>query len=149
MSDDTNLRALIRLIPPAKALKDDLEKNLHLEMFTGTGNMAVRTFRGLQKSVAALAPDPYVESLDLEVSETASDKEKVAMAMLAAGQLLAYLEGQTGVPASGGAGTHIQTAPNINIGGNIRVTPEILKKIMGDKDVSGQKDGEKDEDGDK
>lgn len=117
MGDD-KLRALIRLIPPARALKEDVEQSLHLDLYGGTGNAAVQSFRGLQTSVAAITGDPYVASLTLDVADGATDKEKVALVRLAAGQLIAFLEGQTGLVDLGGkkgGGTHIQTAPNINL----------------------------------
>jgi hypothetical protein len=117
MGDD-KLRGLIRLIPPARALKEDVEQSLHLEMYAGTGDLAIQSFRGLQASVAAITGDPYVSALALDVPAGASDKEKVSLVRLAAGQLIAFLEGQTGLVDLGGKGRgggHIQTAPNINL----------------------------------
>ncbi|MBI1930446.1 hypothetical protein HYR99_40135 [Candidatus Poribacteria bacterium] len=101
--DDT-LRALIRLIPPARALKEDLERSLHLEIYAGTGNMAVKSYQGIQASVARITDDPYVATLSLDVPENATDKEKVSLVRLAAGQLVAYLEGYIGLVGIGGEG---------------------------------------------
>ncbi len=101
--DDT-LRALIRLIPPARALKEDLEKSLHLEIYAGTGNMAVKSYQGIQASVARITDDPYAATLSLDVPENATDKEKVSLVRLAAGQLVAYLEGYIGLVGIGGEG---------------------------------------------
>jgi hypothetical protein len=101
---ENQLRAMIRLIPPARNLKDQLEKSIHLEIYEGTGDFAVQSFRGLLASVARIADDPYVNALDVSVPEGAGDREKVSMALLAAGQLQSYLEGQTGLAASGGGG---------------------------------------------
>jgi hypothetical protein len=133
-SFDDTLRALIRLIPPARALKEDLEKSIHLELYPGTGDLAIRCFQGLQASVATITNDPYIASLALTVAENATDKEKVAVALLAAGQLTAYLEGQTGLVGMGGSkGIHIQTAPSIqgvNISDIQNAAPEVMKKIL-------------------
>lgn len=114
------LRSLIRLIPPARALKEDLEKSIHLELYAGTGDLAARSFQGLQASVAQITDDPYIASLSLNVTQTATDKEKVSLVLLAAGQLLAFLEGQTGLGSMGSGGgksgnLHVQRAPNISI----------------------------------
>lgn len=90
------LRALIRLIPPARTLRDDLEKSIHLEHYDGTGDVAVRSFRTLQRSVSQVIDDPYVAALCAELPDDATDKEKVWEAFLAAGQLLEYLGARAG-----------------------------------------------------
>lgn len=129
---ENTLRALIRFISPARALKEELEKGLHMELYEGTGEMAVQSYQGLQTSVARLTDDPYVESLSVRIPPDADDKQKVAITLLAAGQLLAYLEGQTGMPGVGGGGNNMQMAPNINVlSGNIKgVTPEAIEKAL-------------------
>jgi hypothetical protein len=96
-----DLRALIRLIPPLRALRDDVEQSLHLETFEGMGDLAVRSLRGLQASIWRLTEDPYIEMLSLDIAEGTKDRHKLAQVMLASGQLLAYLEGQTGVSSGG------------------------------------------------
>jgi hypothetical protein len=129
--DDT-LRALIRLIPPARALKEDLEKSIHLEIYAGTGDLAIRSFNGLQASIAAITNEPYVATLALIASESAGDKEKVSLALLAVGQLTAYLEGQTGlVNLSANRSVSYRTAPEIHICDNSGVSPEALDKMLG------------------
>jgi hypothetical protein len=132
MTDDL-LRGLIRYIPPVRTLKEDLEKSLHLETYAGTGDLAVRSFNGLQAGIAQLSGDPYVASLSLTPAEGAGDREKISLAMLAAGQLAAYLEGQTGLPAgsgSGGAHIHYQLAPNINIHDVTGLPAETIDRIV-------------------
>jgi hypothetical protein len=126
---DNTLRALIQLIPPARALKVELEKSIHLELYHGAGDLAVKSFEGLRASVAKITDDPYVESLSISVSENATDKEKVSLALLAASQLAAYLEGQTGLGGMGG-GSHIviQTAPQI--AGVAGVRSEVIEKVL-------------------
>ena len=135
---DEGLRALIRLIPPAQALRDELEESISLERHHGTGDMALKTFQGLQESVSSLASDPYIKSLSISVPEGATDKEKVSLVKLAASQLLAYLEGQTGlVGAASGEGNHhsnrsYQMAPTVNITlNNLKGVPsETIGKIV-------------------
>lgn len=144
---DDNLRALIRLIPPARALKQDLEKQLHLEMYSGLGDAAVRTFTGLRDSVARLTDDPYVDALSLEPPPGATDREKVSLVLLGAGQLVAYLEGQTGLVGMGGDNNvNIQTAPNLNAVNINRSGSDVLRHLLGgkrgDEDESEEESGE-------
>lgn len=115
---ESQLRALIRLIPPARALRHDLEKGLHLQ-FDGLGDQALKSLSGLQASLRAVCDDPFVETLEPVLPDGADDRQKVAAASLVAGQLLAFLEGQVGLPASGEGAAHYQTAPNISINGPI------------------------------
>ena len=130
MAETVDLRALIRLIPPVRALRDDLDASLHMELYAGTGDLAVKSYNGLHASVTRFTDDPYVKSLALEVSDGANDKEKVSLARLAAGQLAAYLEGQTGLAeGAGSSGNSYYTAPFVNspmsnVGG------EIIKTMM-------------------
>ncbi len=135
---DGTLRALIRLIPPARALKEDLENSINLELHAGSGDLAVRVLNGLQASVVRITNDPYIETLALDPSAEEDDKQKVSQALLAVGQLVAYLEGQTGLVGSGerSGSYHVQTAPTTNISfmaGNTNlngVPPETIDKAM-------------------
>jgi hypothetical protein len=111
-----DLRALIRLIPAARALQAELEKTLHLETYDSVGGLAVRSFTGLQASVYGITEDPYVAALAIDADSGLSDRQRVSQAILAAGQLIAYLEGQTGVAGlTGKQSTHVQTAPTITL----------------------------------
>ena len=133
MAETVDLSALIRLIPPARTLRDDLEASIHKELFEGTGDLAVKSYNNLHASVSRFIDDPYVESLALEVPQKASDKEKVLLARLAASQLVACLEGQTGlVGLGGGGGSNADNfyAPVIN-GPISDVSSEIIQKILG------------------
>ena len=128
--DDT-LRALIRLIPPARALKEDLERSIHLEIYAGTGDLAIKSLNGLLASAAAITNDPYLATLTLTAPEQAGDKEKVSLALLAAGQLAAYLEGQTGLVSHGAdRGSSYVTAPSIAITGNTGVPSQTIDKML-------------------
>ena len=136
MSEE-NLRTLIRLIPPARALSDNLEKNIEMELYDGTGDMAVQTYEGLLASIAAIDESPFIAGLRLKVPEGAGEKEKVALVQLAANQLLAYLEGQTGLVGMGGGGGDRQyNSPAISIA-NIKGVPSSTIDSM--LDVAGAK----------
>ena len=130
MTETVDLRALIRLIPPARALKNDLEANLHMDLYTGTGDIAVKSFNNLHASVSRFIDDPYVKSLALEVPEEASDKEKVILARLASSQLVACLESQTGLVGVGSGSNSYYTAPVFN-GSISDISNETLERIIG------------------
>ena len=97
MSDD-NLRALIQLIPPARALKKELDRLFSTDEYDGLGGMALRNLKGLTDSVVKLTDNPYVATLAPELPDDAPDKEKLAAALLAVSQLIAFLEGHAGIP---------------------------------------------------
>ena len=132
MPDESTLRSLIRLMPPARALKEQLEKSMHLETYAGTGDAAMQMLNGLQQSVARLVNDPYIAVLAPTVPAGADDQQKVSLALLAASQLLAYMEGETGLTGSGGGGDggniHIQKAPMISLN-NVHGIPNIEKVL--------------------
>ncbi|MBI1258890.1 MAG: hypothetical protein GC204_15580 [Chloroflexi bacterium] len=110
------LRALIRLIPAARALQEEVEKSVHLEMFAGTSELAVRSFHGLQQSVYAITNDRYVEALTIQFDDGTPEKQIIAQVILAASQLIAYIEGQAGVVGLTGPHRYsIQTAPNVTL----------------------------------
>ena len=133
MAETVDLNALIRLISPARALKNDLEASIHMGLYEGTGDWAVKSYNNLHANVARLIDDLYVKSLALEAPEKANDREKVLLARLAASQLAAYLEGQTGLVGQGGgsgANTDNFYAPVIN-GPISNVSNETLEKMIG------------------
>jgi hypothetical protein len=129
--DGPLLRALIRLIPPARALKEEAEKSLHLEMQEGVGDFALQSYRGLHARILEVTADTYLAALRLDADAAADDRQKMAATVLAAGQMVAYLEGQTGVP-SGYTRTDIEIvrAPKINISGPIHgMPPEVIAQL--------------------
>ncbi|MEW6755378.1 MAG: hypothetical protein AB1505_31010 [Candidatus Latescibacterota bacterium] len=136
-TDDTQLRQLIRLIMPARALRAELEKALGLEIYEGVANAGVRTYRGLHRSVAAIVDDPYVAALALDEASGSTDQQKVAEIGLLAAQLLAYLEAQTGLVGIGGGGdSHVQYGTHVVIQGINAVPPSTVDKML---DVAGGK----------
>jgi hypothetical protein len=103
-TEGDNIRALIRMIPPARALRQELKAIVASETFDGVGKLAVRNFTGLLKSIMALTGDgDYLATLSVESPGEggAGDKEQVMAVLLSLSQLIAYLEGQAGLPASG------------------------------------------------
>lgn len=114
--DVHELRALIRLIAPLRALREDVEKGLHLELYTGSGNLAARSLSALRDQAWQITQDPYIAALELDTN-AGGDKEKFSQVLLVSGQLLAWLEAQTGVGAAamGRQNYSVQTAPNVHL----------------------------------
>ncbi|HPU84619.1 MAG TPA: hypothetical protein PLE60_04680 [Candidatus Latescibacteria bacterium] len=107
-SENDNLRALIRMLPPARALRQELKAVIAAETFEGVGKLAVRNFTGLLNSVISLTDDgAYLETLAVEPpgNGATADKEQVMAVLFSLSQLIAYLEGQIGLPAAGGEET--------------------------------------------
>lgn len=147
VSGEEKIRGLIRLIPIARALKQDLDKAMGMEEYSGARNIAAKSYEGLRQAAVALMDDPYLNALELEVFPGATDKEKTAIVALMAGQLLAYLEGQTGVGAASGGGDYhfsVQSAPNVNAVNIKNVDSKIVARLLGGE-VEGE-DVEEDDD---
>jgi hypothetical protein len=114
--DVNGLRALIKLIPPLRALREDVEKSLHLEMYASVGDLAVRSLTALCEQIYEVTQDRYVASLVVDPN-VGGDREKFSQVLLVSGQLLAYLEAQTGVnvTSTGRQQYSVQTAPNVHL----------------------------------
>src|SRR5436309_7437744 len=114
-NSEDRLRDLIRLIPPARALKENLEESIHMERYVG-GGPAVKLYQGLHSTITALTTDPYLATLALDLPGDATDEQKTLSVHMATGQLLAFLEGQIGIVGIGAQNERrIQMAPKVAI----------------------------------
>ena len=134
--DANDLRALIRLIPPVRTLREDVEKGLHLETFAGSGDLVVRTLQALREQIYHITQDAYIAALEPDVDESSKDRTKFSQVLLITGQLLAFLEQQTGTAGIGGerrGNYHVQTAPHIdlNMGDMIGGQADRLMDVIG------------------
>jgi hypothetical protein len=134
-SGDEPLRELIRLIPPARALRRNLEESIHMERYAGVGVPSVRLYRGLYERACGLSDDSYLASLRLDLREAAledeSDEEKVTTAHFYVSQLLAFLEAQTGVAGTGEGERGLVLAPKVQFAGPVNyVASENLMRIL-------------------
>lgn len=136
MAEDDKLRALIKLIPPATALKEQLEQSIPLETWSGTGDAAIKSVEGLADALLEITKDSYVANLPKEVKEDATDKEKVSFALLIASQLCGFLEGQTGLTNLSGGGRNAMHSHNISTGTEVTIRdihpsdPEQIEKML-------------------
>jgi hypothetical protein len=112
---DSNLRALIRLIPVARGLKDEVDKATTLETYEDSGDLTVRSFRNLLSAVQRLMDDTFVASMGEGLEAAGNDKQKVLAVSLALSQLIPYLEGETGASGSVRGPSNI-TGRQYNIG---------------------------------
>ena len=138
----STLRALIRLVLPARTLKEDLETSIHSEEFEGIGEIALRNFTQLQAAVVnLLANDPYITGLSGTLPENSSDKEKVWHSYLAVGQLAAYLESHIGVSAGAGGirgSTNYTIQKGLTLGSLHAEKPEeLLRQLQEESDQNG------------
>jgi hypothetical protein len=95
MMDDNTRQALRQLLPALKALAKSVERSYWSGTYEGTGDMAVKSYRSLQKRIAEILPDDYyiTDALVLEIAPEATEQQKVAQVQLAVSQLMNYLEG--------------------------------------------------------
>ena len=140
----STLRALIRLIQPARTLKEDLETSIHSEEYEGIGEIALRNFAQLQTTAAdLLANDPYVTGLSRALPQNSSDKEKVWHSYLAVGQLAAYLESHVGVtPGTGKSdGTVYTIQKGLTVGSLHAQNPEELLRQLQEESAPNESNG--------
>jgi hypothetical protein len=93
--DENTRQALRQLLPALKALAKSVERSYWSGTYEGTGDMAVKSYRSLQKRIAEILPDDYyiTDALVLEIAAEATEQQKVAQVQLAVSQLMNYLEG--------------------------------------------------------
>ena len=128
---DSNLRSMIRFIPMTRALKQEVDRIATLESYEDSGELVAVSFRRLLAGVTRLTDDLYLAGLGEDVEVARTDKRRVTATQLALSQLLAYLESETGVSASGGGDIlNYQKSP-VTIGQLRGVDPKAMAKILG------------------
>ena len=143
------LRAALRFLPVARALKADLEESIHTENYQGIGDVALRSFRNVQTSIGQVTGDTFIVTLGSDLPDDASDKEKVWQALLAVDQLVAYLGPQAGFPSESQVvqDRRFQNYKPITIG-NItgakadKIIEQISKRVQGDEGPGEEDDEE-------
>ena len=143
------LRAAMRFVPVARALKADLEESIHTENYQGIGDVALRSFRNVQTSIGQITGDAFIATLGSDLPDDASDKEKVWQALLAVDQLVAYLGPQAGFPSESQVvqDRRFQNYKPITIG-NVtgakadKIIEQISKRVQGDEEPEEEDDEE-------
>ena len=126
---DSNLRALIRAIRVARALKAEVEHVENLEMHQGSGQLIVGSFQRLLGSITKLTDDPFIASLSEGLGDLGTDSERVLAVKLAISQLIAFLESETGV--AGLAGESGASGPQFSVGSITGMPPEDMARMFG------------------
>lgn len=141
------LRSLIRLTIPLQKLREDAEQSIHLEFYQGNGNLFIRTFQGLRDKVLQIMDDPYVASMEFEINDQINDREKVAQTLILTGQLLSYIQAETGTQGlSNQARTSIQTAPYVilntsNTDKNSKAQAlDVVRRALGKENIDDEED---------
>jgi hypothetical protein len=148
---DYDLRALVQLLPPARALKKELDIVAQQSMAdpeavpSGIGEMAIRNLGGLIDRTATITEDDYAASLKPEIPDGVGDTEKVSFAKLALAQLIAYIEGQAGIAASSDSersGDFNFNMNGVKIAGNsdgsLDKIGDVLSKVIGEGSELGE-----------
>ncbi len=137
MMDDNTRQALRQLLPALKALAKSVERSYWSGTYEGTGDMAVKSYRSLQKRIAQILPDDYyiTDALVLEITPEATEQQKVAQVQLAVSQLMNYLEGLLKSSRPGGEFEDIS-----DLGRELRdrivlTTREAIRKAMENIDI--------------
>ncbi|MHB0878723.1 MAG: hypothetical protein ACYC5O_22010 [Anaerolineae bacterium] len=128
---DSNLRALIRYMPMARALKSEVDRIATLESYEDSGELVAGSFRRLLAGVTRLTDDPYLAGLGEDVEAAGTDKRRVTATQLGLSQLLAYLESETGVTASEYGGILNYQKNPVTIGTLRGGDPKVVAKILG------------------
>ena len=143
ISED-RIRDLIRLIPPARALKENLEQSIHMERYPGVGDPAVKLYQGLYSTITGLATDPYLASLALNLPDDATDEQKTLFVHMATSQLLAFLEGQIGIVGIGAQSERgIKMAPKVAINGPVnQIASEAILRMLAEQETAREESAE-------
>jgi hypothetical protein len=136
-NSEDRLRDLIRLIPPARALFERLEKSVDFERYAGVGDPAVKLYQGLYSTITGLTTDPYLTTLALNLPDDATDEQKTLFVHMATIQLLAFLEAQIGGVGIGAQSERrIQMAPKVAFQGPVNnIASETLLKILSEEEA--------------
>jgi hypothetical protein len=137
MMEDNTRQALRQLQPALKALAKSVERSYWSGTYEGTGDMAVKSYRSLQKRIAQILPDDYyiTDALVLEIAPEATEQQKVAQVQLAVSQLLNYLEG---LLRSNRPGSEVEDLSELGRELRDRIvmtTREALRKAMENMDI--------------
>ncbi|MHB0876040.1 MAG: hypothetical protein ACYC5O_08355 [Anaerolineae bacterium] len=100
-STTSNLR---RFLPSARALRDDVRKSVNMDLPLN-GDLAMTALTGLIGRLTQATDDAYILSLadSLRAGTYTTDKEKITAVLFVAGQLVAFLESETGTREGGQA----------------------------------------------
>jgi hypothetical protein len=137
-NSEDRLRDLIRLIPPARALKENLEESIHMERYAGGGDPAVKLYQGLYSTITTITSDPYLTTLALDLPGDATDEQKTLFVHMATSQLLAFLEGQIGIVGIGAQNERrIQVAPKVAFQGPVgNLASETFLGILAEQEAA-------------
>lgn len=143
--DEKDMTALRQLLPALKALAKSVEHAMYTGAYEGTGDMAVKSYRSLHSRIAELLPEDYyvTQGLVLDMSDGATEQQKIAQVNLAVSQLSNYLEGLVrtqGFPFGGGApwGGDMEDLKDMTRGLRDRIleqTKQSIRRAMADIDV--------------
>lgn len=93
--DEMNIQKIHQYLQALRALQRSVERAVQMDVYQGTGRMAVKQYTGIQRKVAELFPDDFyvTDTLTLELDDKIEERHMLSQVQLAAGQMVIYLEG--------------------------------------------------------
>jgi len=126
--NDGNLRAMIRFIRVARALRDEVHEVENLELAEGSSDLLVGSAQRLLSNITKLSDDPFVASLGEGLEGLADDAQKALAVRLVLSQLIAFLETETGVAGLVSPERH---GPQYSIGQVYGMSPDDVARMTG------------------
>jgi hypothetical protein len=93
--DEVKLQKIQQYLQALRALQRSVERAVQMDVYQGTGRMAVKQYTGIQRKVAELFPEDFyvTDTLTLELDDQIEERHLLSQVQLAAGQMVIYLEG--------------------------------------------------------
>lgn len=93
MAEEMNSAELNQVLMAFKALSKNVEKQLHIGIYEGTGDISVRSYQALHRKIKELLPDDFyiTEVLTYEPVE-GNDRQKLGAINILCGQMTDYLK---------------------------------------------------------
>ena len=90
---ERKLFELKRYLDMLQNLRYDIKRSINYEMYSGTGRLAVQSYNVIQQGIVAATDDDFVRAMTLDINEDMTEKERIWLVNMAAGQLIGYTEG--------------------------------------------------------
>lgn len=130
--DETKIQKIQQYLQALKALQRSVERAVQMDVYQGTGRMAVKQYAGIQRKVAELYPEDFyvTDTLTLELDEEIAERHMLSQVQLAAGQMVIYLEGLLREQNVSGRGFEFRGDINVERGDWRGLGREIQDQIM-------------------
>ncbi len=130
--DEVKIQKIQQYLQALRALQRSVERAVQMDVYQGTGRMAVKQYSGIQRKIAELYPEDFyvTDTLTLELDEQIEERHMLSQVQLAAGQMVIYLEGLLREQNVGGRGFEMRGDFNIERGDWRGLGREIQDQVM-------------------